>query len=191
MEEIDQIKRKHARFPAFSDDTGVKTHSEKKHPPFSNDENWILTEERDVPLTKPVLKENKKKRGFRRSKKASQEKSGLTPQEQNELEEHRKHLSDYSPGQTKEKNSIFNRNRKRTTTGSQRPADSIKKESDRGSYFTPKYIPASMIPDKKEDKYSEKELLNSLKKSKDDYLLFDTTTTAFKDKKEKNYFQRK
>lgn len=191
MEEIDQIKRKHARFPVFSDETGVKTHSEKKHPPFSNDENWILTEERDVPLTKPVLQENKKKRGFRRSKKASQEKSSLTTQEQNELEKHRKNLSDYSPGKTKEKNGLFNRNRKRTAAGPQRPASSIKTESNRGSYFTPKYIPASMIPDKKEDKYSEKELLNSMKKSQDDYLLFDTTTTAFNDKKGKSYFRGK
>ncbi|MCF1584511.1 hypothetical protein [Tetragenococcus koreensis] len=185
MEGIDQIKRRNVRFPVFSDETGVKLQTEKKHPPYSNDENWILTEENDAPLTKRVLKENKKKRGLRRSKKVSQEKTGLTIPEQNELKEHRKHLPDYSTDRdTGGKKLSLSDTRKYTAAKVKRPAEPLKGDKARRSYFAPKYVPASMNADEKEKKNSERELLRSLKKPSDDYLMFDTDFASSQEEKD-------
>ena len=38
-----EIKRKHFRFPAYSDETGVKINREGDYTPFSTQESWILT----------------------------------------------------------------------------------------------------------------------------------------------------
>ena len=40
-----EIKRKHFRFPAYSDETGVKINREGDYTPFSAQESWILTED--------------------------------------------------------------------------------------------------------------------------------------------------
>ncbi|WP_061840492.1 hypothetical protein [Tetragenococcus halophilus] len=178
MKDINQIKRKHSRFPAFSDETGVKLQSEKNHPSFSNDEPWILTEDNDAPLTKTLLKQNKKKRGIRRSKKVSQEKTGLTKYEENELKEHKKHLPDYSA----KHNSSFGSTYTHATAKNESPTDSLQRKNNRRSYFASKYVPATEANNKNEHKKSEKELLNSLKKSQEDYLMFETDDTNLKSK---------
>ncbi|GAA3022960.1 hypothetical protein [Tetragenococcus solitarius] len=174
MKDIDQIKRKHSRFPVFSDETGVKIRSERKHPPFSDDEPWILTEASSTPLTKSVLKENKKKRGLRRTKKDTLEKAGLTIQEQNELKKHRKHLPSYSSKNI----STY----QRTSVKQNQSVDSLKRKRDRQSYFASKYVPATASVNKKMHKNSDKELLHSLEKSQDDYLLFETDHSHFQPK---------
>lgn len=166
MKDVNQIKRKHARFPAYSDDTGVKVQSKRYHAPFSNEENWILTEEKNVPLTKPVSQSNKQKPRLRPSKKEIQEKAGLTIQEQNELKEHKKHLPNYG----------FKEEKKTKKTAFKKPSfqqnfSSAKQKGQRGSYFASEHIPASMLS--KEKNSHKKELMNSLRKSQDDYLLFD------------------
>ncbi|NRR75369.1 hypothetical protein HRD57_06565 [Tetragenococcus halophilus] len=178
MKDINQIKRKHSRFPAFSDETGVKLQSEKNHPSFSNDEPWILTEDNDAPLTKTLLKQNKKKRGVRRSKKASQEKTGLTKQEENELKEHKNIYQIILL-------SIILLLETRIHTQLQKMEVRLnlcKEKNNRRSYFASKYVPATESNNKNEHKNSEKELLSSLKKSQEDYLIFETDDTNFKSK---------
>ncbi len=50
------------------------------------------------------------------------------------------------------------------------------------SYFVPKYVPASIIPDPRESKISEDHLIESMKKTDDSYLLFDTEPTPYQEK---------
>lgn len=169
MKNIDQIKRKHSRFPAFSDETGVKIQSEKKHPPFSNDDPWILTQAKDLPLAKSGLKENKKKRSLRRTKKDTLEKTGLTMQEQSELKEHRRHLPSYSSKNI----STY----KQSSSKEKQSFEALNRKNSRRTYFASKYVPATDSANKKTHKNPEKELLNSLEKSQDDYLLFETDSS--------------
>ncbi|HAQ0974694.1 TPA: hypothetical protein IW698_002623, partial [Enterococcus faecium] len=51
------------------------------------------------------------------------------------------------------------------------------------SYFVPKYVPASIIPDPRESKISEDHLIESMKKTDDSYLLFDTEPTPYQEKR--------
>ncbi len=51
------------------------------------------------------------------------------------------------------------------------------------SYFVPKYVPASIIPDPRESKISEDHLIESMKKTDDSYLFFDTEPTPYQEKR--------
>lgn len=170
MKEINQIKRKHARFPAYSDDTGVKIQSKRYHAPFSNEENWILTEEKNVPLTK-ASQTNKKKPRLRPSKKEIQEKVGLTTQEQSELKEHKKHLPNYGfkAGKETKKSAL-----KKPSFGQR--FSSAKQKGKKDSYFASEHVPA------KTKNNNKREIMDALKKPKEDFLLFDTDDIASKEK---------
>lgn len=164
MGRTNEIKRKHARFPAFSDEQGVKLHSEKAHGTFSKQKNWILTEMEEEPAGKKILpKVERTRHSLRRGIKAED------PQQQ-ELNYHRDHLPDYSQAKT----------------GKASGKSSLQKEYSGHSYFVPKYIPASMIPDEKKERISDKELFRSMRKKQEDYLVFDTQTASFQNKQEEN-----
>ncbi|MGC3746438.1 hypothetical protein ACPTHV_16870, partial [Enterococcus faecalis] len=47
------------------------------------------------------------------------------------------------------------------------------------SYFVPKYIPASVIPEDLEPSFTEEELLKALKKDRRSYVILDDVPTAF------------
>ncbi|GMA71485.1 hypothetical protein GCM10025885_05340 [Tetragenococcus osmophilus] len=174
MRDINQIQRKHVRFPAYSDDTGVKIQSKKYHTPFSNDENWILTEEKNIPLTK-ASQTNKKGARLRPSKKDIQEKAGLTIQEQNELKEHKKHLPNYGfKKEKKAKNSAFKK------PSFKQNFQSVKQKDKKSSYFASEHVPASALSKERNNK---KEVMNALKKPAEDYVLFDTDVTSPREKK--------
>lgn len=153
MENINDIKRKYARFPAFTDEEGVKLHSDKTDSSFSKDEDWILTDIDEDSIEKRSLPDVKAaEHSTRRNVKNSDE------MQQKELQDHRDHLPDY--------------NHKSVTKS---------KEMAGHSYFVPKYVPASVIPDKKE-KVSERELFRSMHKNQEDYLVFDTKSADFQEK---------
>lgn len=177
MKDINQIQRKHIRFPAYSDDTGVKIQSKRYHAPFSSDENWILTEEKNVPLTK-ASQTNKKGTRLRPSKKDIQEKVGLTIQEQNELKKHKKHLPNYG----------FKEEKRKKSTAFNNPSfkqnfQSAKQKGKKTSYFSSEHVPAATLS--KERNNNKNVIMNALKKPAEDYLLFDTDVTSPKERKRK------
>ncbi len=191
MADYTDIKRKHSRFPAYSDETGVKLPTEERTP-FS-EENWILTKEEERPLTQKKTPEEN--RSFRRSARNSQEKAGQSIQQREELKHHRENLPDYATKHEPEvkvsgKKRLFGdqKNQHQTIKVQNRPAkpanNSLKREYSGRSYFVPKYIPASSIPDKKDKEISDQELLRSMTKDSDQYLRFDSETSAFQQKKE-------
>lgn len=191
MANFDDIKRKHFRFPAYSDDTGVKIQSERKYPSFSTDENWIMTEE--DPSAKVYRNEKTEARSLRRSPKVSHEKAGQSIQQREELKRHKENLPDYAKKYQTEvtptgKKRLFGDTGQSSFKVNERKAEpspsnkSLKREYSGRSYFVPKYIPASMIPDEPAKDVSNQELLDSMKK--DSYLMFDTEPTAFQDRKD-------
>lgn len=193
MAKFDEIKRKHFRFPAYSDDTGVKIQSGR--PAFSNDESWIITEESG---TSSIYKEKTEERSLRRSPRVSHEKAGQSIQQREELERHRKHLPDYSKKYEPEvtstgKKKLFGEHAQSTFKVNEKqietPTPSLKKEYSGRSYFVPKYIPASMIPDEPVQEVSNQELMDSMKK--ESYLTFDTEPAAYQERKDTDPAVRK
>ena len=197
MANPEEIKRKHARFPAFSDDEGVKLKSKRTFGSFS-EENWILTEEAGDAFTHSTTEET---RTLRRSPKASHEKAGQSIQQREELEKHRKNLPNYGQRYQPEitptgKKRLFGDNanagtfkvkEKRTET----PKPVVEQPETKRNYFVPKYVPASMIPDEEvpASKVSDSELFSSM--AKDSYLLFDTAPAAYQERKDSDPAVRK
>lgn len=198
MSNYSEVKRKHYRFPAFSDEEGVKM-PQKQRSLFSKEpDNFskdtvidyqnLFAKTSDLP---EMSTENS--RTLRRSRKETLEKQGLTINQQEELNKHRQHLPDYSkkiPVETDSigRTSLFGKEPRTSSLKTGLPkndsGDSIKKQYSGRSYFVPKYIPASVIPDKKAGEISQEELMASMTKPQDSFLLFDTETTAYDEKKD-------
>lgn len=208
MSKFTDVNRKHYRFPAYKDDEGVKLHREKRNL-FAKDRSWLLTDEEQgrrnsfgqtTAATRPatLFKEpaaEREDRTLRRSRKATTEKQGHTLEQEAELKKHRENLPDYSkkiqPTTDKVgRTSLFGKEYKRSTykvkNRHQTPVEtpSLKRQYSGRSYFVPKYIPASIIPDEVKPEVSESELLQSMKKTQDSYLLFDSEPSAYQEKKE-------
>ena len=60
-----------------------------------------------------------------------------------------------------------------------RPAASPLVQKTTPSYFVPKYIPASVIPEEQEPSFTEEELLKAMKKDRRSYVILDDEPTAF------------
>lgn len=190
MADYTDIKRKHDRFPVYSDGDGVKLVTEDRQP-FSEG-NWILTAEED----ESVLRKkdpSETDRAFRRTERTSQEKMGQTVQQKEELKRHRENLPDYTKKHENEvkvsgKKQLFGEQKSHQQAIRNEPkqviSPSLKKEYSGRSYFVPKYIPASSIPDKEEKLVSDHELMQSMQKKDDQYLYFDTEISAFEQKRE-------
>jgi len=190
MAKYEEIKRKHFRFPAYSDETGVKLESKRKDSSFSNDENWIITEENvQTPPSQRVVRDEY--RTLRRSPRSSQEKAGQSIQQREELKKHRQNLPDYTKRYQPEisstgKKRLFGETALQSTFKVQEKRSEPlprKNENISRSYFVPKYIPASMIPEDDSKEVIDKQVLLS-SMEKESYLLFDNEPAAFQERKD-------
>lgn len=195
MANYHEIKRKNARFPAFSDEEGVKIQSDKSMTFFSNEEQWILTESNSEStfFSQPVVAGTD--RTLRRSQRVGQEKMGHSIEQREELKRHRQNLPDYSK---QIKTQATNTGKKKLFSDATRQASfqvkekraeqiaqkSIKKEYSGRSYFVPKYIPASLIEEEEKKDVQQQEVVEALQKPKNSYLLFDDEPAAYQEKKE-------
>lgn len=212
MNNYNEIKRKNYRFPAYDDKEGVKIQREGKRNLFANDRSWLTpnktadyqsaTSRQSVDKTQPagakiqpVAKSESAERTLRRSRKETLDKQGLTIRQQTELKKHRDNLPDYNKKITAEtdavgRTSLFGKEPRKSSlrnpSATPKEESSIKREYSGRSYFVPKYIPASVLPDEsseQEAKIGKDELLNSLKKPKESYLMFDQEPAAYQEKR--------
>lgn len=213
MEEKIEVKRRHARFPAYDDETGVKIYREKRDifgggeslitaPPHENRryENQVradvvppLRTESAVRFDEPVR--SSEERTYRRHTKGISERAGLSIEQQKEIEKHRANLPDYSKPQYPEKtrtgktNIFGNRGPGRASYVVRRthsdPYDaSVQMHKDYNfkssePTFEPTYVPASVIPDKVENEFTNDELLKAMKKDSQSFLVFDNEPAAY------------
>lgn len=201
MNNYNEIKRKNYRFPAYDDNEGVKLQREGKRNLFANDRSWLTpnatttSTNQGQEATVAKTAESKEERTLRRSRKETLDKQGLTIRQQTELQKHRDNLPDYSKKITAEtdavgRTSLFGKEPRKSSLRNPSPAkktdESLKREYSGRSYFVPKYIPASVIPDESNDNQgsiSSDELLSSLKKTQDSYLVFDQEVSAYQEKR--------
>lgn len=189
------IKRKHARFPAFSDDTGVKITSSQERKTFSDSDDWILTDLTEPPYYSKKTTEEPLKE-LRRSSRVGAAKAGQSLEQKEELKRHRLNLPDYSKRETTfdltdtGKKQLFGETpRQASYQVKEKKAETIptpRREFTGRTPFKPKYVPASLIPDAEKSLVSDSELMASMKKGKDSYLLFDTEPAVYQEKKEQD-----
>jgi hypothetical protein len=185
------VKRKHFRFPAYDDQDGVKLQSEKGV--FSQSDDWILTEIKDQP--NKSTKQPDSTHSLRRKVSSSQTDYGHSIRQKEELAQHKANLPSYGKRPIQEstptgKTNLFGNDQRRTsykvstkTERAEKPV-SPKKEYSGRSYFVPKYIPASIISEQEKEEVTSHELMESMEKPKESYLLFDTEPAAYQVKEE-------
>ncbi|MBO1301088.1 MULTISPECIES: hypothetical protein [unclassified Enterococcus] len=184
-----EIKRKHFRFPAYDDHIGVKLKNENRRVLFDGQDD-LMTDTSDKPLFEQInefhfedySKKEKNSHATVNVRHASTQKENLA--------KHKQNLPDYRQSnttKTKRNSQTSFGYARRNSTSEQRPPQE-KKSSSRSvfnssvrerSYFVPKYVPASIIPDQKKNKISEEELIASIKKEKNAYLLFEAENTPY------------
>lgn len=185
MENNPNIKRKHFRFPAYDDEIGVKLESENRRVLFGSEEDFITS----------AKSGEVNERSVRRSQKMTNEKQGHSIQQKEELAKHKANLPDYNKPRKTEKTATGKQNlfgeqhkhvanlaKSRTSAHSAEPMRSTKKNYSGRSYFVPKYIPASIIPDEPDSAIREDELIDSMKKTEQSFLMFDTEPAAFQER---------
>lgn len=184
-----EIKRKHFRFPAYDDHIGVKLKNENRRVLFDGQDD-LMTDTSDKPLFEQInefhfedySKNEKNPHSTVNVRHASTQKANLA--------KHKQNLPDYRQSkktQTKRNSQTNFGYTRHASPSEQRPTQektnksrSVFNRSGRErSYFVPKYVPASIIPDPKKNKISEEELLASIKKEKNAYLLFETENTPY------------
>lgn len=181
------VKRKHFRFPAYDDQEGVKLQSEHKEV-FSQSDDWILTEIKDQPSTSS--KEKDSAHSLRRKVPSSHPNYGHSVRQKEELAQHRANLPSYGKRPLQEstptgKTNLFGNDQRRASykvTSKAERAETptpTKKEYSGRSYFVPKYIPASIIPEQEKEEITSQELMDSMEKARESYLLFDTEPAAY------------
>lgn len=190
MENINSVKRKHFRFPAYDDDMGVKLVYENPRELF-----------KDYPiLTQVTPKDTGDSSGIDSdiyglgsrnyvNKTGNNSQMDMSTYTKTELPNYM--LQKNKAQAEKEKKSILKGNKKvnifrraSTIDDNEVPAK-IKKdtEEENRQSFVPKSVPNSIISEDTFIKFSEDELVNSMKKDKSSYLLFDDEPTAFQVKK--------
>ncbi|HJF19443.1 MAG TPA: hypothetical protein K8W13_03900 [Enterococcus columbae] len=195
MSDYTDIKRNHFRFPAFSDEEGVKIQDGTFRKPFSYEDDWILTDE-DIDR-----KANRMKDSYtsRRGNKSVAHKAGHSVQQMEELKKHRENLPTYSRHAKVEvsptgRKNLFGSSHLHATYKVKNQNDSTKEQS-KNSYcsdvhqkavFKPKYIPASLIKDQPKEAVEQSDLLDAMQKSKESYLLFDTELAPYQIKHEES-----
>lgn len=186
-----EISRKHFRFPAYDDETGVKLEKNQRRVLFDGRDD-LLTETNGQPLFEQMqefhfaqnpAKEQRKRRNLNQANKTVQKEDLVN--RKGKLPDYR----DYTNNQTM----ATQQSRAKTGTSSQQTSQkhtvdrtsvtTRKKTVRERSYFVPKYVPASIIPDQKKRKISDDELVHAMKKSKDSYLLFDNEPVPYQEKK--------
>ena len=199
MKDNQEIKRKHTRFPAYSDEEGVKIQRAEKRNLFSSEENWILTEESETPFYSRKTNSAEIK-DLRRSNRSTANKAGQSIRQKEELKRHRSNLPDYSKRVEMEvtktgKKQFFGEGPKQASylvkEKKSETVPSVKRQYSGRSYFVPKYIPASIIPDAQDAVITENELLKSMEKPEESYLLFDTDVTPYQERNDEDPSVRK
>jgi hypothetical protein len=181
------VKRKHFRFPAYDDQEGVKLQPQNKGA-FSQADDWILTEIKDKPSTSG--QEMDAARSLRRKVPSSHSNYGHSIRQKEELAQHRANLPSYGKRPIQEntptgKTNLFGNEKRRssyqvTSKVEQAEAPAPKKNEYSGrSYFVPKYIPASIIPEQEKEEITPEEVMDSMEKPRESYLLFDTEPAAY------------
>lgn len=167
-----EIRRKHFRFPAFDDESGVKLQSEERVL-FGGEDDILTTHDVEDDLEKHI----------RRTRKSSAKKVGQSLKQREDLEHHRQNLPNYdkprnhSRESIKAKTNMFEeKNRSENKTHEARIEKSVPtiKRPQQNHSFRPKYIPASVIPDDDKNAVTQDELYRGMYKPDSDYLLFDT-----------------
>ncbi|MFC4710799.1 hypothetical protein ACWOEJ_03235 [Enterococcus eurekensis] len=194
MKDNQEIKRTHTRFPAYSDEEGVKIQRAEKRNLFSSEENWILTEESETPFysrkTNPA-----EIKDLRRSNRSTANKAGQSIRQKEELKRHRSNLPDYSKRVEMEvtktgKKQFFGEGPKQASylvkEKKSETVPSVKRQYSGRAYFVPKYIPASIIPDAQDAIITENQLLKSMEKPEGSYLLFDTDVTPYQERNDED-----
>ncbi|WP_165005912.1 MULTISPECIES: hypothetical protein [unclassified Enterococcus] len=191
-----EIRRKHFRFPAYDDETGVKLNKSQQRVLFDGQDD-LMTDTTDRPLYEPMQEfhfSETSSQQTRRKRRTLNDSAKAVPHKEN-LEKHKEQLPDYSghyqPKTTSTgRKKLFGENTTRPRSENVRPARSNNIHQEKTahtvrerSYFVPKYVPASIIPDPKESQVPENELIDSMKKEKDSYLLFDTEPVPYQEKK--------
>ncbi|MDT2650444.1 hypothetical protein P7D44_08845 [Enterococcus hirae] len=191
---MNEIRRKHFRFPAYDDEIGVKLAKNQRRVLFDGQDD-LLTENNNQPMFEQMqefhfaqgdAREQRKRRNLSNSKKSTIPKENLV--------RHKEQLPDYHTHQASNRPLTNQRTRKAADSmNSQKSQEqhtstkaytSNQQKNGRGrSYFVPKYVPASIIPDPKVSSISDAELVDSMKKMKDSYLLFDNEPVPYQTKK--------
>ncbi|MGX7192383.1 hypothetical protein [Enterococcus moraviensis] len=192
MENPTQIKRKHFRFPAYDDDLGVKLVSENKRTLFQDEpmlSNTATQPQKSTPVIDPVsvqpIIQKQPTQTNNHHVSHSQEQVA-------ELARHKSNLPNYmmthnKTTSPKQKTNLFGDMPKRSSFGFGSKQSSSKNKAafskdftyETRSYFVPKYIPASVIPEEKVPALTEQELAEAMKKDQNSYLLFDDEPAAF------------
>ncbi|MDH6364977.1 hypothetical protein M2139_001978 [Enterococcus sp. PF1-24] len=183
------IKRKHARFPVYDDEIGVKIRREKRR---------RLFEDNDTIITASFGgSDYEDRRSLRRHSKAAQEKSGHSIAQQEELSRHRANLPDYGKRNRIEKTptgktqlfggnvnqtSYVPRNHQEPTSAYEVPRESSAVAKANAKKFVPTYVPASVIPDKVENEITNVELIDAMRKRSSSLIMFDTEPAAYQSK---------
>lgn len=189
MENPTQIKRKHFRFPAYDDEIGVKLTSETQRTLFQEEPIAAKTMPKTSPVIDPITVQPVQKKQLIQT----DNQHVFDHQEQGEeLVRHKSNLPNYMINHnkkttTKQKPNLFGSMLKRSSYGNSFQKSPQKNKQvlsrdytyDSRSYFVPKYIPASVIPEAAAPILTEQELLEAMKKNHSSYLLFDDEPTAF------------
>lgn len=188
-----QSKRKHFRFPAYDDELGVKLPSENERILFQDELVKQPMSSRTVEAVQPAKQKKTEVTGD----------NNLTKEQQTQLERHRSNLPDYTAHNResnvapKKKQNLFGTNpsggwtqtfKKKETTTTKSALTTRQIPSHDSSYFVPKYIPASVIPEEVEagPVFSEEELLQAMKKDQSSYLVMDNEPAAFQVKQDED-----
>lgn len=190
-----QVKRKHFRFPAYDDEQGVKLPTDNERNLFQDDligkamsgSRRTTTSAEDTRQSTPSVQQPTTNQST--TNKQTQQ---LTAAQQEQLARHRSNLPDYTKHAskaTKKNNSLFGTpkgngwtqtyKKKEVVAKPSRPAASPLVQKTTPSYFVPKYIPASVIPEEQEPSFTEEELLKAMKKDRRSYVILDDEPTAF------------
>lgn len=186
-----QVKRKHFRFPAYDDILGVKLTPENKRVLFQEESSPQQIQKMDGDGLNIIRQSTETNKNMYHS-----------PSQKEELAKHKSNLPNYSVPQgnassvssMKKKTNLFgsrpNRNtydfRSKESVSTNKKSISKNYSYDERSYFVPKYIPASVIPDEEGPKFTEEELVKAMKKEQGSYLLFDEEPSDFQVKNGEN-----
>lgn len=180
------IRRKHFRFPAFDDESGVKIQKEERVL-FGGEDDILTTHDVEEDIEKYI----------RRTRKSTAKKAGQSLKQRENLEHHRQNLPNYdkhrsfSNDSAQPKRNLFEeKNKEETKSNETRKIVKTKKSvptierPQQVRSFKPKYIPASVIPDDDKNAVTQEELYRAMYKPGPDYLLFDTGYKPYQDEAE-------
>lgn len=176
------------RFPAFSDETGVKL-------PISKEQENFLAKDLPAITKKEILHPNPQEKETPEKIGAKVAETRWNPERKNSAIQKRTYFhaskkTVFSGEKISRKTStslptkrsfpivknekpIGGKEEHMGNPSSEKPASNpLKKEVEKKKYFVPKYIPASLIEEEKAPVISNEELVQSLKKPKESYLLF-------------------